>query len=310
MKKGKYLITGCAGFIGSNLVRKLAKNYKLILVDDLSEGLKKNLPEKLRKKLIKEKIQNLENLKTTKILGIFHLAAQASVPLSLKNFYRSSLNNLASAIKVFDLSRKYSIPVVYASSSAIYGNLPLGNDKIDKFSISSPYAQDKLTIEHYAKMSFKLFKTSSIGLRFFNVYGPGQSANSPYSSVIPIFIYKMLKKLPITINGGFQTRDFVYVDDVVDVMIKSMEKLQRKKDFKIFNFGTGRSVKIEALFNIIKKKLKTNPKIIRKKLEKFDPKKSSGNFNRVKNFLNLKKNNFVELEEGLDKTINYLKKKY
>ena len=235
---------------GSNIINGLKHaNGDLILFQDADlEYHPENYPE-----LIKPFLENnadvvygsrLTGSKTTKILGIFHLAAQASVPLSLKNFYRSSLNNLASAIKVFDLSRKYSIPVVYASSSAIYGNLPLGNDKIDKFSISSPYAQDKLTIEHYAKMSFKLFKTSSIGLRFFNVYGPGQSANSPYSSVIPIFIYKMLKKLPITINGGFQTRDFVYVDDVVDVMIKSMEKLQRKKDFKFFNFGTGRSVKI------------------------------------------------------------------
>ena len=307
MKKGKYLITGCAGFIGSNLVKNLRKDYELILVDDLSEGIITNLPKILRKKLIKRKIQNIENLNTKKIDGIFHLAAQASVPLSLKNFYKSSTNNLASSIKVFELSKKYSAPIVYASSSAVYGNLALGNDKIDKFLISSPYAQDKLTIEHYAKMSFEIFKTPSVGLRLFNVYGPGQPANSPYSSVIPIFIDRILKKLPVTINGGFQTRDFIYIEDAIGAMLKSMSKLQKKKDFKIFNLGTGRSVTIELLFNLIKEKFKANPKVIRKKLKKFDPKKSSGTFSRLNKFLNLKKNSFTKLEEGLNRTIDYMK---
>lgn len=308
MKKGKYLITGSAGFIGSHLVKNLYRNYKLILVDDLSEGSIINLPKILRKKLIKKKIQNIENLKTKRLDGIFHLAAQASVPFSLKNFYKSSVNNLASSIKVFEFSKKYSAPIVYASSCAVYGNLPLGSDQINKFSIMSPYAQDKLTIEHYAKMSFEIFKTPSVGLRLYNVYGPGQPANNPYSSVIPIFIYRMFKKLPVTINGGFQTRDFIYVQDVIDVMIKSMRKLQTRKDFKIFNLGTGRSVKIEVLFNLIKKDLNANPKIIRRKLEKFEPKKSSGTFNKLFKFLNLKKYNFTKLDVGLIKTIDSIKK--
>ena len=310
MKKRKYLITGCAGFIGSNLTKNLHKKCDLILVDDLSEGSVKNLPKVLRKKLIKKRIQDIKNLKTKKIHGIFHLAAQASVPLSLKNFYESSTNNLASSIKVFEISKKYSAPVVYASSSAVYGDLALGNDEVGKFSIFSPYAQDKLTVESYAKLLFKIFKIPSIGLRLFNVYGPGQRSNSPYSSVIPIFIYRMLRKLPLTINGGFQTRDFVYINDVVDVMIKLMNKIQKQKIYKIFNLGTGRSVKIDLLFNLIKKKFKTSPKVVRKKLKKFDAKKSSGTFKKINKFLNLKKNYFTKLNEGLDETIDYMKKVY
>ena len=145
----------------------------------------------LRKKLIKKKIQNIKKLNTKKLDGIFHLAAQSSVPLSLVNFYESSKNNIESSLKVFEFSKKFSAPIVYASSSAVYGNLPLGSDQCNKFSITSPYAQDKLAVEQYAKMSFKIFKTSSIGLRLFNVYGPGQRANSPYSSVVPIFISRM-----------------------------------------------------------------------------------------------------------------------
>ena len=307
MKKGKYLITGSAGFIGSNLAKNLYKKHELILFDDLSEGSAINLPHVLRKKLIRKKIQNIEKLNTNKLSGIFHLAAQASVPLSLKEFYKSTSNNLSSSIRVFELSKKYSAPVVYASSSAVYGSLNLGNDEIKKFSIMSPYAQDKLTVENYAKMAHKIFRTSSAGLRLFNVYGPGQTAKSPYSAVIPIFIYRMLKNLPITINGGFQTRDFIYIEDVVDVMKQSMGKIQKMNICKNFNVGTGRSVKIDLLFNLIKKTIQSNPKLIRKKLEKHDPKKSSGTVKKLNNFLNLKKDNFTKIEDGLVKTINHLK---
>jgi len=305
MKKGKYLITGCAGFIGSNLVKNLYKNYELILVDDLSEGSVVNLPVTLRKKLIRKKIQNINKLKTKKIDGIFHLAAQSSVPLSLKDFYKSSSNNLLSSIKIFEFSKKYSAPVVYASSSAIYGNLPLGHDEINKFSILSPYAQDKLSVENYAEMSYEIFGVSSVGLRLFNVYGPGQTSKSPYSAVIPIFIYRMLKNLPITINGGFQTRDFIYIDDVIDVMKKSMEKIQKKTIYKSFNLGTGRSVKIDVLFNLIKKIIGANPQLIKKRLEKYDPIKSSGTFKKLNNFLNFKKKKFTKIEDGLVKTISH-----
>ena len=266
-----------------------------------------NLPSALRKKLIKKKIQNIKKLNAKKINGIFHLAAQASAPLSLEEFYKSSSNNLLSSIKVFEFSKEYSAPVVYASSSAIYGNLPLGHDEIKKFSILSPYAQDKLSIENYAKLSFEIFKMSSVGLRLFNVYGPGQTATSPYSAVIPIFIYRMLKNLPITINGGFQTRDFIYVADVIEVMKESMRRIQKKEICKNFNVGTGRSVKINTLFNLIRKIIGTNPKLIRKKLEKYDPKKSSGTFKKLNDFLNLKKNSFTKIEDGLAKTINHLK---
>ena len=148
---------------------------------------------------------------------------------------------------------------------------------------------------------------SSVGLRLFNVYGSGQTATSPYSAVIPIFIYRMLKNLPITINGGFQTRDFIYVADVIEVMKESMRKIQKKKICKNFNVGTGRSVEINTLFNLIRKIIGADPKLIRKKLEKYDPKKSSGTFKKLNNFLNLKKNSFTKIEDGLAKTINHLK---
>ena len=305
MKKGKYLITGCAGFIGSHLAKTIFKDHDLILIDDLSEGKLKNLPLNFQKKIIKKKIQDLKNIKNQKLKGIFHLAAQSSVPLSISDFYNSSSNNVASSIKVFELAKKFNIPVIYASSSAIYGDLPMGNDNKKKFSITSPYAQDKLVLEDYAKMSYDVFGVSSVGLRLFNVYGPGQNSNSPYSAVIPIFLNRMKKNQTVIINGGYQTRDFIYVEDVVKIMILLMNKIQKKKKFNVFNVGTGKSITINYLYKLIKKKLRSKSKFKKRKLDKFDPKKSFGTLKKLNKFLNLKKNFFTKLENGIEKTLRY-----
>lgn len=307
MKKGKYLITGCAGFIGANLVEQLRKKYNLILVDDLSEGSVSSLPKQYRKKIIKEKIQNIKNFKIKNLKGIIHLAAQSSVPLSVNEFFKSSTNNIVSSLKVFEIAKKNNVPVVYASSSAIYGNLPIGDDVKNKFSISSPYAQDKLSLEHYAKMFFDVFNVSSIGLRFFNVYGPKQKPDSPYSAVIPIFINRMKNNLPVVINGGFQTRDFIFIEDVIKIIEISMAKVQSKKIGSTFNVGTGRSININYLFKLIKKQIPNKSKIIKKSLDKFDPKKSSGSFIKLKKILKIKRFNFTKLEDGIIKTILSLK---
>ena len=301
MKKGKYLITGCAGFIGSKLVKSISKKYEVILVDDLSGGSIRNLEKKNRRKLIRKKIQDFGNIKIKNLKGIFHLAAQSSVPISLKDFKKSSSNNITSSIKVFDLAKKYSIPVVYASSSAVYGNLFVGRDNLENYSITSPYALDKLTLENYAKMCQEVFNISSIGLRLFNVYGPGQNPNNRYSAVIPIFFKKMKKNATVKINGGYQTRDFIFVEDVVKVMLLSMSKIQDKRKSMILNVGSGKSITINYLYKIMKKKLRSRSKFVRKKLEKFDPKKSSGNFDKLKRYLSLKKDFFTKLEDGIQK---------
>ncbi len=304
MKKGKYLITGCAGFIGGNLVKKISKDFDLILVDDLSRGSLKNIEKKYRRRLIKKKIQDLNKTKIRNIKGIFHLAAQSSVPLSLKNFNKSSNNNISSSIKVFDLAKRLSIPVVYTSSSAVYGNLPVGKDYLNKYSITSPYALDKLTLENYAKMCHEVFDISSVGLRLFNVYGPGQDQNNPYSAVIPIFMKKMKKNNSVTINGGYQTRDFIFIDDVIKILIFSMQKIQKYNKCKIINVGTGRSLSINHLYRVMKEKLKSNSKFKKKKLDKFDPKKSSCDVKNLLNFLKIKKSFFTKLEDGIEKTSN------
>ena len=301
MKKGKYLITGCAGFVGSNLVKKISKDYDLILVDDLSRGFKKNLEKKLRKKLIKKRIQDLNENKFKSIKGVFHLAAQSSVPVSIKNFKKSSINNISSSLKVFDLAKKFSVPVVYASSSAVYGNLPVGKDYLEKYSIASPYALDKLTMENYAKMCHEIFNVTSVGLRLFNIYGPGQDSNNPYSAVIPKFMKRMKKNIPVIINGGYQTRDFIFIDDVIKILTLSMKKAQSKNCCKVLNVGTGRSISINYLYKVMKNELRSKSKFKRNILEKFDPKKSSCSVKKLYSFLNLKKSFFTKLENGVKK---------
>jgi UDP-glucose 4-epimerase len=302
------LVTGAAGFIGSHLLEKLIQDdNSVICVDDLSAGYKDFLPKDNRISFINEKIQDIDIDKLPKsINGIFHLAAQASVQVSIDEFYSSSSNNLLSSIRTFDLAKLYNIPVVYASSSAVYGDLPLGDVETEKYDILSPYAQDKLTLEHYAKMCWNVYKIPSIGLRFFNVYGPRQDPRNPYSGVISIFIDRLLDNKPVTINGGYQTRDFIFVEDIVDVMVQSMEYIFNKRVCKIMNVGTGASITINNLLKIIAEIMNIKPEIILKELPSGDPERSVGTYKKLKNVLNIDLNQFVKLEEGLKSTIEFV----
>ena len=121
-----YLVTGGLGFIGSHLSRELSKNNKVIIIDDMSTGKASNIKKNNNITIVNQKVQNSEYEK--KIDGIFHLAAQPSVPLSISHTYESTSNNILSSLKVFETARLKKIPVLYASSSAIYGNIPKGSD--------------------------------------------------------------------------------------------------------------------------------------------------------------------------------------
>ena len=305
-----YIVTGGAGFIGSHLADSLVNHsHNVVIIDDLSSGYENNISADLSDSLIKKQVQEVEDQDINSVQGIFHLAAQASVPYSISNYFESSKNNILSSLKVFKWAKDQNIPVVYASSSAIYGNLPLGDDNEIKYDIVSPYAQDKLTLEHYATMMHDVYKVNSIGLRFFNVYGPRQDPTNPYSGVISIFIDNILKGNSVNINGGFQTRDFIYVQDVVNVMVKSMELLHEKNICKNFNVGTGRSVTIDELFSLTKSILNVEPEVIRKNLPYGDPVRSAGTYTKIKEILGVDISSFIDLQSGLIKTIEYFSDK-
>ena len=226
--------------------------------------------------------------------------------LSIDDFFNSSKNNLLSTLKVWDWANKLNIPIVYASSSAIYGNLPLGDDRVEKFDILSPYAQDKLTMEHYANMAWNVYQTKSIGLRFFNVYGPKQDPSNPYSGVISIFIDRLLKGLPLTVNGGYQTRDFVYVKDIVNCLVHSMKEVQNCSLCTSFNVGTGKSVTIDSLLANLIEITKSSPCINKEKLPLGDPEISAGTYEKLKNNLGINIKHFTSLNEGLNLTVKYI----
>ncbi len=302
----KILITGAAGFIGSSLANHINDPKKLMLIDDMSQGKIKNLNKNLRHILIKKPVENVPIIDFKKINFIIHLAAQSVVKYSIDNFYLSSKKNLISFLYIFQIAKKYNLPVIFASSSAVYGSLTKGDDTKDKISILSPYAQDKYTTEQYAKLMSEIYNIKSVGLRFFNVYGPNQKETNPYSGVIPIFANRAKKNSLIKINGGYQTRDFIFVDDVIKIIIKLIKKVNKYNNFfDIFNVCTGQSHSINKLYSMIKRKLKSNSKKKYYKMLKNDPVKSSGSNLKLVKFLNIEKNFFTNFENGLSK---FLKK--
>lgn len=299
-KKKKWLVTGGAGFIGSHLIDFLLENgQKIIIVDDLSSGKKENIKKNKNLKFINKRVQDINQL-TESLDGIFHLAAQVSAPKSLEKMYQSSSNNLLSFLAVFEIAKKNKIPVVYASSSAVYGNLNFGDDESNLFDILTPYGMDKLTTEEYAKIFFNIYETPSIGLRFFNVYGPRQDPNSPYSGVISIFLNRLRTNKALVLNGGSQTRDFIFVYDICRVLTSSMNSLILKSEANIFNVGTGNSITIKNLLNLMARKLNVEPKIIQQDHKKGDPLTSNCSVKKLEVCLGFDVSNFLSLDDGLD----------
>ena len=306
----KYLVTGGAGFIGSNLVEKLLSDgHEIIAIDNLSTGFIDNIFNSIDKiKFYEENIEEFDFIKAEKVDVVIHLAAQASVPLSIDNFEESSSSNMLGTIKVINFCKSNNIPLVYASSSAVYGDLDKGSDSENNVDLLSPYSADKYLMEIYSQIAHKNYEMSSIGLRFFNVYGPKQDPLSPYSGVISIFIDKHLKKEPIKIYGGHQTRDFVYVNDVITCILKSVDLVLKSRICETVNVLTGKSISIENLANKISEISEFQPKIIYADLPDGDPEKSEGTVEKMLDLFELDINKFVDITEGLDNTISYIKK--
>ncbi len=224
----RYLVTGGCGFIGSHLVDALmASGNDVRVLDDLSTGRRENLPAGAA--LTVGSVTDADTVATamTDVDGCFHLAAVASVARCNEEWAATHMANLTGAINVFDAARRTAtsgVPVVYASSAAVYGNnrnLPLDED--EKPTPLSAYGADKLGCELHGQVAAHVHDVPTAGLRFFNVFGPRQDPRSPYSGVISIFAGRMLSDDALTVYGdGQQVRDFVYVDDVVRHLVAAM----------------------------------------------------------------------------------------
>ena len=251
MKQKKVVITGGAGFIGSTLADSLVADNQLTIIDNLSMGTLNNINDLITDKnvkFIRGSVLNLELLEHIfqGIDFVFHMAAIPSVARSINDPISTNEVNIAGTLNVLIAARDNKVKkVVFASSSAVYGEtklLPAKEDVLPDF--RSPYALTKLTGEYYCRLFNELYNQPTICLRFFNVYGPRQSHTSEYSAVIPLFIYNILKNCPPIIFGdGNQTRDFVFIKDVVQANIIAAES----KVTGVFNIGGGKSITINNL---------------------------------------------------------------
>ena len=247
----RYIVTGGAGFIGSNIVKKLvARGDDVTVIDNLNTGKEENLKSVIDKiTFLKDSILNMELLEkqSQNIDGIFHQAALASVQDSFSKPDEYHDVNVNGTENILKLAKKNDFRVVYASSSSVYGSperIPIKES--DKKNPINPYAETKLKKEQlaikYSEMGVKV-----IGLRYFNVFGKGQSKE--YAGVLKLFLERIRDKLPPKINGdGTQFRDFVYVEDVADANIMSMDS---DINHGFYNVGTNTSITILDLAKTI-----------------------------------------------------------
>jgi len=251
----RYLVTGGAGFIGSNLVDALlARGHSVRVVDDLSTGRRENLNPAAE--LIVGDIANGELMQNAMqgAAGCFHLAAIASVARCNEEWVTTHRTNLGGTVTVMDAARRHgNVPVVYASSAAVYGEqreLPISES--NPVGPRSTYGADKLGGEYQARAAFIVHGLPSVGFRFFNVYGPRQDPNSPYSGVISIFASRLASGKPITIHGdGAQTRDFIFVADIVRFLIAGMDTARQTPQATVLNACTGRPTSIRELAQLL-----------------------------------------------------------
>jgi len=317
MNKKVALVTGCAGFIGSHLVdRLLEKGYKVIGVDNLFTGSLDNLKNAFNNNnfnFYETDINYYSEINTIiscyKPNIIFHLAANPFLQYSIDNPIETQNTNTVGTLSLLKASSTYNVKrFVFASSSSVYGNCKKSHIKETKHTNPmSPYAMQKLHSEEYCSLYSRLYGIETICLRMFNVFGPRQRPDTDYSALIPKTIEKTINnKSPEIYGDGKQTRDFVYVKDIVDAWILAGEKKSVLGGGEIYNVGTSTNTTVN---NIVKTILKiTDNKIepIHKSPVK-EPKHSKADTTLIKE--KLKWFPKYTLKEGLKETINYFMEK-
>lgn len=309
MNDKKILITGGLGFIGSYIADELIDENEVLIIDNKSTGKVENLQNINHENLtLIEKDLNDADLDDilTDVDYVFHLAAMASVPLSIENPLECVENNMYATIKLINACKNNNVKkIIFSSSSSVYGdntNIPL---KESEYPLpKSPYAASKASGELFLKTYYEAYGLNYISLRYFNVFGPKQDKNSQYAAVIPNFITALLEgEQPIIYGDGEQTRDFIYIRDVVNANIKAAES-----DYNgIINVASGKKTTINELYKIISETLGSNiePKYLPER--KGDIKHSLADVNNMKKIDY--KVNLNDFENQLKETINWFKTK-
>lgn len=245
------LVTGGAGFIGSHLVdRLLADGHTVRVLDDFSTGSESNLPADPRLEVLRGDVGDYSTVSVAvdEVDWIFHQAAIASVPKTLNDPLGSHRTNYLGTLNILEAARRARVKrVVFAASAAAYGDEAIPPHREDMpLNPLSPYGVDKVASEHICRVYHRLYGLKTVCLRYFNVYGPRQDPSSPYSGVISIFADCIRERRQPTIYGdGEQTRDFVYVGDVVEANMKAVSA--RGVAGQVFNIGTGCATTLNSL---------------------------------------------------------------
>ena len=307
----KILVTGAAGFIGSHLVEALLNlDYCVIGIDNFSNGKHQNieyltkLPTANNFTFIEGDLRDVNFCEKVcvDIDVIFHQAALGSVPRSIKEPQLYFDNNLGGMLNLMESARKSNIKrFIFASSSSVYGDTAI-LPKIETMPLNpkSPYAVSKAAGEHYLSVYQSVYGLETIGFRYFNVFGPRQDPNSQYAAVIPKFFDQCFSNQKITINGtGEQTRDFTYIDNVVQFNINALTAPIEATQ-KVYNVGCEENISVLDLAKKIKKSTNSDVDFSFNNSRPGDVKDSLADTNLAKKYLNI--SDVISLDEGLRRT--------
>ncbi len=311
------LVTGGAGFIGSNLVQKLLENEKIThvrVLDNLTTGSMNNIVQFMNDskfEFIEGDIRDYSTcLKCCEQINIIsHQAALGSVPRSINDPLTTNEVNITGTLNIFTAAKEKKIKrVVYAASSSTYGDhllLPKVEDRIGN--PLSPYAITKFVNELYAKVYSDLYGIEMIGLRYFNIFGPNQNPQGPYAAVIPLFVKAILENKSPVINGdGSHSRDFTYVDNAVQANLLSLFAIKKEAVNQVYNIACGHETSLLQLFNILKKEAKSSLEVIHGPERIGDVKHSLADISKAQT--KLEYDPAISVEEGLTKTFEWYKK--
>jgi UDP-glucose 4-epimerase len=306
--KKVYFVTGAAGFIGSNIVERLVKEgCRVKAIDNFLTGRKENIEPFLSEiEFIEGDIRNLNFLQQLMkgVDFVLHQAAVPSVPRSIEDPLTTNSCNVDGTLNVLIAARDAGVKrVIYASSSSIYGESSVLPKKENMTPAPiSPYAVSKLAGEFYSKIFYKVYGLETVCLRYFNVFGPRQNPASQYAAVIPKFITCSLEGKPIPIFGdGEQSRDFTFVDNVVEANLKALEA--QRVGGEVINIACGEMTSINKLVDFLSEILQKNLKVRHTSPRPGDIKYSLADIEKAKTLLQYTPR--VKLKEGLKKTVEW-----